>query len=71
MTPQEKSIQMKGCTIGLIKKINREDFILKSGYETFEELSEYVQSNYPEFNQDEIEKCVSYAMQTAIKNNGE
>lgn len=66
MTPKnnEKNIQMQGCTIGLIKKIKNNDMLInKSGYEVFEELCEYIQSNYPEFNQDEIEKCVSFAME--------
>jgi len=67
MDNKQKNIMMKACTVGLIKKINHDGLLCNSAYEVFEELSEHVQHNYPEFNQAEIEKCVSYAMQATIK----
>ena len=57
------------ATLGLIRKMNRESWLMsKSGYDAFEKGCDYIMVNYPEFNQDQIESCVTRAMQTLSNN---
>jgi hypothetical protein len=61
----DKSTEKKACSLGLIRKIEREGVSSfgDSGYEAYETLCDYTRNTYPDFSQDDIEDCVMYAMQ--------
>ena len=62
----EKMVQMKAATLGLIRKIAREDLIMQSASEVYTTLVNYMRSSHPEFNSNEIDNCVYYAMQASL-----
>jgi hypothetical protein len=54
----------RAATLGLVRKMAREGWLITmSGYEAFEQGCDFVATSYPELDQNDIEYCVSYAMQ--------
>ena len=66
MNASEKMTQMKAATLGIIRKIEREDLITHESSEVYTTLADYMRTTYPEFNSEEIDHCVYYAMQTCL-----
>ena len=66
MTPEEKTTMKKAATLGIIRKIENESLTEEPGIEVYEILSDHLRANYPEFNSDDIEDCVMYAMQSCL-----
>ena len=62
----DKMPAMKAATLGIIRKIEREDMIIQPASEVYTTLADYMRENYPEFSQDEIDDCVYYAMQASL-----
>ena len=62
----EKMIQMKSATLGIIRKIERDDMIVMPASEVYTTLADYMRETHPEFNSDEIDHCVHYAMQACL-----
>ena len=62
----ERMTQMKVATLGIIRKIDREDLITQDASEVYTTLADYMRAGYPEFNSDEIDHCVYYAMQASL-----
>jgi len=57
---------MKAATLSTLRYINREDLIIKEAALAFEQISDYVRSLYPQFNEDDIESVSLLAMKLAI-----
>ena len=66
MSNSEKMTQMKAATLGIMRKIDREDLITHEASEVYTTLVDYMRTNYPEFNSEEIDHCVYYAMQASL-----
>jgi len=62
----EQMTKMKACTLGLIRKIEREDMIVQGAASVYTTLADFVRVNYPEFTSDEVDHCVYYAMQASL-----
>jgi hypothetical protein len=65
-TYQERMTKKKACTLGLIRRIEREGMLDQAAYEVFETLADYARTTYPEFTGDDVDDCVSYAMQACL-----
>ena len=59
-------IELKAATLAALRYINREDLIVQDSYSVFEQVSDYIRSLYPAFNDDEIETCTMLAMKLTI-----
>lgn len=63
---QETITVMKAATLGLIRKIERENLVEQDAQDVYEELSDYMRVTYPEFTSDQNDDCVYYAMQASL-----
>ena len=59
-------IQLKAATLAALRYIHRQDLIVQDSYSVFEQVSDYVRSLYPLFNENNIETVTLIAMKLAI-----
>lgn len=60
------TIELKGFTLSLIRKITRDGMIEQNASEVYNTLLDYTIRIHPEYTRDESDKCIYYAMQSSI-----
>jgi len=62
----ETIVTMKAATLGIIKYIEREHLTEHPAPSVYTTLADYMRATYPQFNSEQIDDCVYYAMQACL-----